>query len=215
MNRGAFRLAALLFALTAWTGPASAHGDERHGEPAPVAAPADEARNGEASVRRSDVSTAAAVENAGAGQREAEARRKSGGILGVLKNLHPATVHFPIALFLTAAIAELILIAKPAAELRAAVRIMVYGGAAGAVVAALFGWIHTGPWFGGDGVMQVHRWNGTALAVAGAVSAALAARTTTNRASLRIILFAIATALLVQGYFGGELAHGPHHLFGK
>src|SRR3546814_7757904 len=84
---------------------------------------------------------------------------------------------------------------------------MIYGGAAGAVVAALFGWIHTGPWFGGDTVMQLHRWNGMLIAALGMVAAWIAFRNPQSRGALRLTLFPIAALLIAQGYMGGELAH--------
>ena len=83
-----------------------------------------------------------------------------------------------------------------------------YGG----VLAALFGWIHTGLWFGGDFVMQVHRWNGMLVAVLGIAAAWIAYRASGSRAALRALLFPIAALLIVQGFMGGELAHGLNHL---
>ena len=77
-------------------------------------------------------------------------------------------------------------------------------------LAALFEWIHTGLWYGGDAAMQWHRWTGTALALIAPLAAWLVSRD--NRTPLRILLFGIAGAVLVQGYLGGELAHGPNHL---
>src|SRR3546814_3801073 len=94
----------------------------------------------------------------------------SNGIVGALKSLHPATVHFPIALLLMAALTELFVMVRRTPEREAAVKIMIYGGAAGAVVAALFGWIHTGTWFGGDTVLQLYRWNGMLIAAPGMVA---------------------------------------------
>src|SRR3546814_17202667 len=88
----------------------------------------------------------------------------SNGIVGALKSLHPATVHFPIALLLMAALTELFVMVRRTPEREAAMKIMIYGGGAGAVVAALFGWIHSGPWVGGDTVMQLHRWHGLVIA---------------------------------------------------
>ena len=58
--------------------------------------------------------------------------------------------------------------------------------------------------------MQWHRWTGTALAIAAILAVPLERRT--NRWPFRCLLFLIAAALLAQGYWGGELAHGPNHL---
>jgi uncharacterized membrane protein len=136
----------------------------------------------------------------------------SEGVLGVLKGLHPATVHFPIALFLMAAMTELFVAARRTSEREAAVRIMLYGAAASAIVASLFGWIHTGIWFGGDSVMQLHRWIGMTVAVLGIAAVWIAHREVSSRTMLRTLLFTIALLIGVQGFLGGELAHGVNHL---
>ena len=136
----------------------------------------------------------------------------SEGVLGVLKSLHPATVHFPIALFLMAAMTELFVAARRTPEREAAVRIMLYGAAASAIVASLFGWIHTGAWFGGDTVMQLHRWIGMTVAVLGIAAVWIAHREVSSRTMLRTLLFTIALLIGVQGFLGGELAHGVNHL---
>src|SRR3546814_3983897 len=52
----------------------------------------------------------------------------SNGIVGALKSLHPATVHFPIALLLMAALTELFVMVRRTPEREAAVKIMIYGG---------------------------------------------------------------------------------------
>src|SRR3546814_19830671 len=75
-------------------------------------------------------------------------------VMAVLKKLHPATIHFPIALFLMAAATELFVMRRKGAGLESAVRVLVYGGAIGAGVAVLFGWSPTGLWFGGEPGMQ-------------------------------------------------------------
>ena len=124
--------------------------------------------------------------------------------------LHPATVHFPIALLLMAALAEFLSLFSPTPGLRSAVRVMTVGGAVGAVVAALFGWVHTGIWLGGDATMQWHRWTGTGLAIAAPLAALLSHRE--NRLPFRGLLFPTAIVLFAQGYWGGELAHGSNHL---
>ena len=134
------------------------------------------------------------------------------GVMAVLKKLHPATIHFPIALFFMAAATELFVMRRKGAGLESAVRVLVYGGAIGAVVAVLFGWIHTGLWFGGDTVMQVHRWTGMLIAVLGIAMAYLASRPSQSRAWLRASIFSMAALVLIQGFLGGELAHGPDHL---
>jgi len=195
----------LLFSATI----AFAHGDEKHGEEpnrpaAATAVPAQPGHDMEAmgSVAVSDETT----QGHDAEQVESE------GIVGSLKSLHPASVHFPIALLLMAAITELFVMARRTPEREGAVKIMIYGGAAGAVVAALFGWIHTGLWFGGETVMQLHRWNGMLIAAVGLAAAWIASGNPQSRLALRLTLFPLAALLIAQGYMGGELAHGLNHL---
>lgn len=213
-------LLGLLCAALLSVGPAFAHGDEAHGS-APKA-PTDAVQtnqdmtsmqstgtqvNGEASAH-GDMAAgngAAAADHDGASNGES-------GVIAVLKNLHPATVHFPIALVLMAALTELFAMRRGGTGLEGAVRVMIYGAAAGAVLATLFGWIHTGIWFGGDAVMQIHRWNGMALAVLGLALSAIARNRSESRTALRVLLFTMTALVIGQGYLGGELAHGTDHL---
>ncbi|MEL7708301.1 DUF2231 domain-containing protein [Citromicrobium bathyomarinum] len=211
---------AIVAASLLFVGQVQAHGDEKHGEET-SAAPA--AANGDAhdQAAMAQMGDGGAVGEPSAGHDEASgghdeagghADEGDSGVIAVLKKLHPATIHFPIALFLMAAATELFVMRRKGAGLESAVRVLVYGGATGAVIAALFGWIHTGLWFGGDTVMQVHRWNGMLIAVLGIAMAYLASRPSQSRAWLRTAIFSMAALILVQGFLGGELAHGPNHL---
>ena len=211
---------ALLAASLLFVGPVQAHGDEKHGEET-SAAPAvtnGDAPDQAAMAQMGDGGAAgepsAGHDEASGGHDEAGGHAEEGetGVMAVLKKLHPATIHFPIALFLMAAATELFVMRRKGAGLESAVRVLVYGGAIGAVVAVLFGWIHTGLWFGGDTVMQVHRWNGMLIAVLGIAMAYLASRPSQSRAWLRASLFSMAALVLIQGFLGGELAHGANHL---
>src|SRR3546814_14826531 len=102
-----------------------------------------------------------------------------------------------------AALTELFVMVRRTPEREAAVKIMIYGGAAGAVVAALFGWVHTGPWFGGDTVMQLHRWNGMLIAALGMVAAWNGFRNPQSRGGIRLTSFPIAAQLIALGHTGG------------
>lgn len=206
MNR--LYLLMLILAALLLPGPALAHGDEKHG---PAAAPT-------SNVVQPDVSPGHGVEagvtheTARAASEHEGGHENAGGIVGALGNLHPATVHFPIALFLMAALTELFVMSRRTPDREAAVRIMLYGGAAGALIAVLFGWIHTGFWWGGDAVMQAHRWNGMLLAILGGLAAWIARRQRRTRGLLRALIFFVVILIIVQGFLGGELAHGPDHL---
>ncbi|WP_345719595.1 DUF2231 domain-containing protein [Qipengyuania qiaonensis] len=207
MNSVLRLLASLALILSATV--AFAHGEEKHGEEDTRSA-ASEAVRAQPDHDMEAIGSAAVSDETTQGH-DAE-QVESEGITGALKSLHPATVHFPIALFMMAALTELFVMARRTPEREAAVKIMTYGGAAGAVGAALFGWIHTGLWFGGDTVMQLHRWNGMLIAALGLAAAWIAYRNPQSRIVLRLTLFLLAALLIVQGYMGGELAHGLNHL---
>ena len=202
-----FSLMMLTIAALLLPNAAMAHGDEKHEE-----TPAQTAAAGQATASRTANESPSADHGDSATTSEHDRGHESAGLVGVLKKLHPATVHFPIALFLMAALTELFVMSRRTTDREAAVRIMIYGGAAGALLAVLFGWIHTGLWWGGDTVMQLHRWNGMLLAALGLAAAGIAHRQPVSRGTLRSVLAALAILIIVQGYMGGELAHGPDHL---
>jgi len=184
----------------------------KHGEQQVVAVPAQAAHAAHAEMAHTMATVSKAAPPGGVKAEHDTNQIRSAGVAGVLKGLHPATVHFPIALFPMAALTELFVLSRRNPEREAAVKVMLYGGAAGGVVAVIFGWIHTGIWFGGDTLMQLHRWNGMLIAILGLVAAWLAHQNHQSRVALRLFLFPIAALLIVQGFMGGELAHGANHL---
>jgi len=196
---------ALLFAAVLANGPANAHGENAHRSAATEVAVE---KSGDISASEDNSEPSGAHDRASEGHNNAEAR----GFVPFLKTLHPATVHFPIALLLTAAFVELAAAMGLVQRTEPVVRLLIYVGAIGAIAAALFGWIHTGVWFGGEAAMQLHRWMGTLIAVLGVGLAILARRRNGGRLLLRTGLVAIAILVVAQGYLGGELAHGPDHL---
>lgn len=133
----------------------------------------------------------------------------TGDLLG---RLHPIAAHFPIALLLMAAIAEILLFIRPALGLETTVRFLVSGGAIGAAAAAFFGWFAAG-WRLEDRseTLALHRWNGTAITAVAIVAAWLAFRPGSRKA-LRFAIGILAVALVIQGYHGGEMVFGPNHL---
>ncbi len=182
--------------------PVWAHGDEQHGTAAAAQKPVAQAVGDEPAAKKADAAGG-----------EIELADEVGSSLETLRMLHPATVHFPIALLLLAAAVEALLILRPNSGLEQTVRIILYFAAAGTVTAALFGWIHTGMWMGGEALMQQHRWVGTGLAVLSIGLALLAARPPDHaRRTLRTGLSIAAIAVVLQGYWGAELSHGPEHL---
>lgn len=130
-----------------------------------------------------------------------------------LGRLHPAMVHFPIALFLIAGLAELILFLRPASGLEQTVRFLIYTGAAGGMSATAVGWLAAGFRMSDRSeTLGLHRWTGTGIALAGAFAAIIAYRAKPGRILLRFTLAGIAVALLFQGYWGAEMSLGPNHM---
>lgn len=129
-----------------------------------------------------------------------------------LGRLHPAAVHFPIALLILAAFLELTMMVRPQLRLERTVGLLVWAGAVSGILAVLLGW-----YAGGfrltdrSDLLFAHRWNGTGIVVA-ALLAALAHSRGWNRIVFRLLVFSVAIALIIQGYLGGELAFGPDHL---
>ena len=130
----------------------------------------------------------------------------------LLARLHPIAAHFPIALFLVAALTEFGLILRPSLGLQTTVRFLVAAGAIGGLGTAAFGWFAAG-WRLSDRseTLAIHRWNGTAIAAAGLLAWWLSSPGK-NRWWLRLVLAIIAGALIVQGYYGGAMVHGPNHM---
>ena len=181
--------------------PAAAHGSDSH-EDKPVAA-ATEPLSDSAAPETSAASATQVMETEAIPSNEPEALR-------FLRSLHPATVHFPIAFFLLAGLLETLAVFRRRGGFGSSVDVLIVAGTVGAVVATIFGWIHTGVWFGGDAPMQWHRWTGTGVAFAGL--ALLPAMRFKSRGLLRVLLACVCGALVLQGYLGGELAHGSNHL---
>ena len=186
--------------LTGLASDVQAHGDEKHDETSAPVSAATVAASADMPPEQPEPATHDEVSD-------------TVGVSNVLKNLHPATVHFPIALLLVAALTQAAALARGSASLDNAARVMAVAGGVGATLAAVFGWIHTGIWTGGDATMQLHRWIGSALGLAGPAIAWLALRPQAGRKTYLTLLFAAALAVIVQGYLGAELSHGAGHLW--
>jgi uncharacterized membrane protein len=204
------RVVLLFLALLAAT-PASAHEAHRENmsdaEMAQMEAGMDAGSQIDGQIGGDNVITPAEAFQAQIAENRAE---NAGDFLG---RLHPLATHFPIALLIAAALAELLLAIRPALGLQTTVRFLVAGGAIGAVAAASSGWF-AGGWRLADrsDTLALHRWTGTGIAGASLVALWLVTRKGESRAGLRILLIALAGALVIQGYLGGEMAFGPNHL---
>ena len=128
---------------------------------------------------------------------------------------HPAAVHFPIALLLTAAALEVVSVwLKDHSGLRFAIIVNLALGALGAIVASTLGWMDAAHMsFESDlqPVLAWHRWLGTSVGVCSLIITALSfgLGRTGSAASLwiyRVLLWLLALAVGITGYLGGRLA---------
>lgn len=129
--------------------------------------------------------------------------------------LHPLLLHFPIALLLIAALAELLSLARlPEWHLVAVANVR--AGAALAVATAGAGWVlATSRMVEVSPTLEWHRWLGLTAALA-AVAAALATIGIDDRPErqwrYRIVLWSAAALVAVAGHFGAVLVWGAGFL---
>jgi mono/diheme cytochrome c family protein len=134
-------------------------------------------------------------------------------LLQLLGKLHVLVIHFPIALLAAAAIGESWWMWKRYPGMSPFVRFCVLLGGAGAIVAAVLGWIHAS--YGGFGnsgqAMMLHRWLGTTAAVGALLTLAASEWDVIRRhrsVLFRGVLFASAAIVGAAGHFGGMLVYG-------
>ena len=131
--------------------------------------------------------------------------------------LHPLLVHFPIALVLIAAIAELLATITGGREWRIAAVVNLRAGALFAIAAAVAGWLLASAMPVGDGrSLEYHRWLGTVSAVASLGAALATSRIDEHTARVRwfyrIALFWAAALVGVTGHVGARLVWGADFL---
>ncbi|MHC4108501.1 MAG: c-type cytochrome domain-containing protein [Planctomycetota bacterium] len=141
--------------------------------------------------------------------------------LRFLGRLHAATVHFPIALILTAALFEFLCVFRRGHPISKMAVTCLTLGALSAALAGWFGWLNADLEPHGSAVAQtleLHRWTGiTAGGLAfvallfGAVSG-LAKAAAWPGTTYRLTLFLAVLALAFGGYLGGEIVHGEDYL---
>jgi uncharacterized membrane protein len=134
----------------------------------------------------------------------------------LIGKLHPLLVHFPIALVLTAAIAEVGVIANAGRVWRTIAVVNLRAGAAMAIVTVITGWLFASTMDDYTTSLEWHRWLGIASA-AGAIGAALVSlrlRQSSRRSGLvyRCMLFATAVIVAVAAHLGGTLVWGAGFL---
>ena len=139
------------------------------------------------------------------------------GDMALIGRLHPLLVHFPIALILIAAIAELVSATTRFPQWHTVAVANIRAGSAFAVVSAGAGWLLASSRIvEASHVLEWHRWLGTiaAVAVFGAALATAGARSQSPFALwvYRITLFWAAALVAVTGHLGGLLVWGADFL---
>jgi uncharacterized membrane protein len=129
--------------------------------------------------------------------------------------LHPMLVHFPIALALIAAGAEVLAMVTRRPAWHGLALANVRAGAVFAAGAAAAGWLFArGAGQASDG-LEVHRWlaiGSTAAMIAAAILTIRLPACPTNRRLYRIFLFASALGIGVTAHLGGMLVWGDNFL---
>jgi uncharacterized membrane protein len=148
---------------------------------------------------------------------DADAPVETVSIIEWLGRLHPMAIHFPIALFIAALVAEFLYAATRSELFRHALRFTLWGAAMSALVAAPLGWIFAATGTTEEGwLLEAHRWAGTAALVLGVVVLWIGERSERKngrRLLLRISLAFQAILIGSAGFLGGSLLYGFDHLW--
>jgi uncharacterized membrane protein len=137
--------------------------------------------------------------------------------MALIGRLHPLLVHFPIALVLVAAVAEVVATTTGLSDCRAVALTNLRAGAVFGIGAAIAGWrLASSPGIEATSSLEWHRWLGSIAAIA-VVGAALASAGARGRSPLaiwayRITLFWATALVAVTGHFGGLLVWGADFL---
>jgi uncharacterized membrane protein len=136
--------------------------------------------------------------------------------MAYIGKFHPLLVHFPIALVLAAAAAELVVLATTRTAWHTVAIANIRAGAALGVVTAITGWLFaSSPLVDASPSLEWHRWVGMAGAT-GAIGAALLSSClpVPSRRSFvyRVTLFVTALLVAITGHLGGTLVWGAGFL---
>jgi len=140
-------------------------------------------------------------------------------LLNFTGRLHPMIVHFPIALLLLAATLELFTLRNFHSSLRPGINILVFTGAAFAVIAAVMGWLLLRQEEITGNTIDIHQWTGNITALLGIATALILWYILKNyeyRLALfyRVALFVSVMSVSLAGHFGASLTHGDDYLTG-
>ncbi len=124
---------------------------------------------------------------------------------------HPLAVHFPVALIIAAALAELIGAVRKSESFPRVARYCLTLGALGTLVASMTGWA----WANGDSGVEAHGRLGlatTCFAVGACLFSLRQLRGPGTRSDRRIyalVLLVTLVLLVMTGHQGGQITHGP------
>lgn len=134
-----------------------------------------------------------------------------------LGKFHPPVINFPVGLLLGAAIAEALRMATGHRWFSEASRFCVWGGAAGAVIAAVLGWLLAGfDLSGRNWMLSTHSWLGTATALWALLVLVLSEVSHRRQkkgvlTAFRGSVFVAAALVLTTSFFGGAMIYGIDH----
>jgi mono/diheme cytochrome c family protein/uncharacterized membrane protein len=134
-----------------------------------------------------------------------------------LGKFHPPAVHFPIALFVAAAVAELLGLLIGKRDFEAVSRFCVRFGSVTGVGAGVLGWFAGGLHLtDSSAVMMAHRWLGTGTIACALILLVLAEASRSperrrTRNCFRATLLVVALAVMATGFLGGAIAFGLDH----
>jgi len=145
-----------------------------------------------------------------------------GAILQWVGRLHPMVVHFPIALLVVAAMAELLAMITSRLTPAFAARFCLWGGAIGALVGASLGWVNAisaEPNYAGFSadLLSFHRWFGVATAASAVIALVLSERCWrsgpgSQKLSYRAMLLLTVVLVSITGHLGASLIYGWEYL---
>jgi uncharacterized membrane protein len=146
----------------------------------------------------------------GVGHAGDEPSRATSSIEEQLGELHAAVVHFPIAMLLSAALSEVLLVTTGRQSFCHITRFAIWLGALGALSAAPLGWlaakaVEDAP----ELLLNWHRWLGVSTALWSLATLWAGERAKNSRVLLRCLIGCAALLVAITGYLGGELVHNP------
>lgn len=137
--------------------------------------------------------------------------------MALFGRLHPLLIHFPIALVISAAVAEAAAVLTGDDRWRTVAVANIRAGSIVALLAAIAGWrLALDPGSEMSPVLEWHRWLGT-IGTGAALAAALAAGVSRRRSSRSVLKYRtalLAAGLLIAaaGHLGGVMVWGVNFL---